>query len=68
MSRYLVDQIEQNHTKIEVHRTTEVRELIGDDTLEQIVVAGLLCVPRCDFRSTMRKEPGPRATRWRPRR
>jgi thioredoxin reductase (NADPH) len=37
MSRYLVDQIEQN-PKIEVHRNTEVRELIGDDTLEQIVV------------------------------
>jgi thioredoxin reductase (NADPH) len=37
MSRYLVDQIEQN-PKIEVHHNTEVRELIGDDTLEQIVV------------------------------
>jgi thioredoxin reductase (NADPH) len=37
MSRYLVDQIEQN-PKIEVHRNTEVRELTGGDTLEQIVV------------------------------
>jgi thioredoxin reductase (NADPH) len=37
MSRYLVDQIEQN-PKIEVHRNTEVRELIGGDTLERIVV------------------------------
>jgi thioredoxin reductase (NADPH) len=37
MSRYLVDQIEQN-PKIEVHRNTEVRELIGGHTLEQIVV------------------------------
>src|SRR5207247_4075572 len=37
MSRYLVDQIEQN-PKIEVHRNTEVRELVGGDTLEQIVV------------------------------
>ncbi|HWD73336.1 MAG TPA: FAD-dependent oxidoreductase [Actinomycetota bacterium] len=37
MSRYLVDQIEQN-PNIEVHRNTEVRELIGGDTLEQIVL------------------------------
>jgi thioredoxin reductase (NADPH) len=37
MSRYLVDQIEQN-PKIEVHRNTEVRELVGDDALELIVV------------------------------
>jgi thioredoxin reductase (NADPH) len=36
MSRYLVDQIEQN-PKIEVHRNTEVRELIGDDVLEVVV-------------------------------
>jgi thioredoxin reductase (NADPH) len=40
MSRYLVDQIEQN-PKMEVHRNTEVRELIGGDTLEQIVVEEL---------------------------
>jgi thioredoxin reductase (NADPH) len=32
-----VDQIEQN-PKIEVYRNTEVRELIGGDTLEQIVL------------------------------
>jgi thioredoxin reductase (NADPH) len=37
MSRYLVDQIEQN-PRIEVHRNTAVRELIGGDTLEQVVV------------------------------
>jgi thioredoxin reductase (NADPH) len=37
MSRYLVEQIEQN-PNIEVHRSTEVRELTGGDTLEQIVV------------------------------
>jgi thioredoxin reductase (NADPH) len=37
MSRYLVDQIE--HTpRIEVMRHTEVRELLGDDSLESVVV------------------------------
>ncbi|MEA2587583.1 MAG: thioredoxin reductase [Actinomycetota bacterium] len=37
MSRYLVDQIEQN-PKIEVHHNAEVRELVGDDVLELLVV------------------------------
>jgi thioredoxin reductase (NADPH) len=39
MSRYLVDQIERNPA-VEVHRDTEVRELIGrDGALEELVVA-----------------------------
>jgi thioredoxin reductase (NADPH) len=39
MSRYLVDQIERNPA-VEVHRSTEVRELIGrDGALEELVVA-----------------------------
>jgi thioredoxin reductase (NADPH) len=37
MSRYLVDQIERC-PRVEVLRQTEVRELIGDDELEAIVV------------------------------
>ena len=37
MSRYLVDRIERT-PRIEVHRHTEVRELVGDGTLEAIVV------------------------------
>lgn len=37
MSRYLIDQIERS-PDIEVHLDTEVRELVGDDTLRAIVV------------------------------
>ena len=37
MSRYLVDRIERT-PRIEVHRHTEVCELVGDGTLEAIVV------------------------------
>ncbi|GAA0349725.1 FAD-dependent oxidoreductase [Actinoallomurus spadix] len=37
MSRYLIDQIERA-PGIEVHLRTEVRELIGDETLEAVVV------------------------------
>jgi thioredoxin reductase (NADPH) len=37
MSRYLVDRIERT-PRIEVHRHTEVRELVGDGTLEAVVV------------------------------
>jgi thioredoxin reductase (NADPH) len=37
MSRYLIDQIEDS-PDIEVHLNTEVRELVGEDTLRAIVV------------------------------
>ena len=37
MSRYLVDRIEHNPS-VEVMRNTEVRELLGDETLEGVVV------------------------------
>jgi thioredoxin reductase (NADPH) len=37
MSRYLVDRIEHN-PKVEVMTTTEVRQLLGDGTLEAVVV------------------------------
>ncbi|MCO5995709.1 FAD-dependent oxidoreductase [Actinoallomurus rhizosphaericola] len=37
MSRYLIDQIERS-PGIEVHLRTEVRELVGDETLEAVVV------------------------------
>nr|WP_254431593.1 FAD-dependent oxidoreductase [Gordonia rubripertincta] len=37
MSRYLVDQIEQ-HPRVTVHRSTEVREVRGDKYLEELVV------------------------------
>ena len=40
MSRYLVEQIEHN-PKIVVHRNTAVRELVGDDVLEELVVENL---------------------------
>jgi thioredoxin reductase (NADPH) len=40
MSRYLADRIERN-PGIEVLRQTEVRELVGDDTLEAVVVEDL---------------------------
>ena len=37
MSRYLVEQLEQ-HPRVEIHPHTEVRELIGNDGLEAILV------------------------------
>jgi thioredoxin reductase (NADPH) len=37
MSRYLVDQVE-NHPQITVHRHTEVREVLGVDQLQAVVV------------------------------
>jgi thioredoxin reductase (NADPH) len=38
MSRYLVDQIER-HPRVAVLRHSEVRELVGDETLQAVVVA-----------------------------
>ncbi|GAA4023137.1 FAD-dependent oxidoreductase [Allokutzneria multivorans] len=38
MSRYLIDQVEQ-HPRISVHGHTQVRELVGGDNLESVIVA-----------------------------
>jgi len=50
MSRYLVEQIERN-PKIVVHPNTAVRELIGDDVLEELVVENLRTGERSRLRA-----------------
>jgi thioredoxin reductase (NADPH) len=37
MSRYLIDQL-RRHLRVEVHHGTEVREIIGDGTLQGVVI------------------------------
>ena len=37
MSRYLIDQL-RRHRRVEVHRETEVREIIGEGTLQGVVI------------------------------
>ncbi|MEY2448515.1 MAG: thioredoxin reductase [Acidimicrobiaceae bacterium] len=46
MSRYLIDQL-RRHLRVEVHHGSEVREIIGDETLQAVVIEDNATGGRC---------------------